>query len=92
MISLIGTVFVDGKDYIEGTSVNLMPSTTDLASNGLDDAVSGATNGLIDDYDEQDSSPPILSAMPAIQALIRLEDVSAGVIQQIAVTHDLVSQ
>ncbi|MDZ4852512.1 MAG: hypothetical protein SGI77_24750 [Pirellulaceae bacterium] len=84
-----GTIFYDGRLYLEG----LPPSAAnrllaDHASNGLDDD----SNGLIDDYAEQDSSPPILSAMPTIQALIRLEDKSAGVIQQIAVTQDLTAQ
>jgi hypothetical protein len=83
-----GTVFIDGTDYINATSASLNPATTDLASNGLDDD----SNGLIDDYLEQDASPPVLTAMPAIQALVRLEDATAGVIQQIAVTHDLVNQ
>jgi type II secretory pathway pseudopilin PulG len=82
-----GTIFTDGTDYVSTTAANLNPAMTDLASNGLDDD----SNGLIDDYVEQDSSPPILSAMPAVQALIRLEDSVVGVIQQIAVTHDLVN-
>lgn len=87
-ISPNGTIFTDGKDFVEATSVSLNPAITDLASNGLDDD----SNGLIDDYSEQDSSPPVLAAMPSIQALIRLEDVGASVIQQIAVTQDLVTQ
>ncbi len=81
-----GTIFQNGLNSLSGTA-NTAPGTlvSDLASNGLDDD----GNGLIDDFAEQDSSPPILSAMPAVQALIRVEDSKAGVIQQIAVTHDL---
>jgi hypothetical protein len=84
--SVRGTIFQDGSTWLSGAAPSV--ATADLASNGLDDD----GNGLVDDFAEQDSSPPILSKMPAVQALIRVEDSKAGVIQQIAVTHDLVSQ
>jgi hypothetical protein len=82
-----GTIFQDGLDWLQ-RNPSPSPATADLASNGIDDDA----NGLVDDFAEQDSSPPILNAMPAVQALIRVEDVNAGVIQQIAVTHDLATQ
>jgi hypothetical protein len=82
-----GTIFENALDWLQGNpnSNATSASLSDLASNGLDDD----GNGLIDDFAERNSCPPINIAMPAIQALIRVEDVTAGVIQQIAVTHDL---
>jgi type II secretory pathway pseudopilin PulG len=64
-----------------------LPPGADQAVNGLDDN----NNGLVDEFDERDTSPPINFAMPAVQATIRLEDKQAGVIQQIAVTQSLVN-
>jgi type II secretory pathway pseudopilin PulG len=90
-----GTTFLRGRDYLQGTSPpTTLPAGADLAVNGLDDAlvdVATAANGIVDDIDERDTSPPINFAMPAIQATIRLEDKQAGVIQQIAVTQSLVN-
>ncbi len=88
-----GTIFVNGDFAFSGMSntsppIAATPPTPDLAINSLDDD----SNGIIDDYQEQDASPPIVNAMTAIQAMIRLEDVTAGVIQQIAVTHELAPQ
>jgi hypothetical protein len=82
-----GTIFENGSLWFQG-AVNPNAVRADLGSNGLDDD----NNGLVDDFAERDSCPPILSAMPAIQALVRVEDATAGVIQQIAVTHDLATQ
>ncbi len=84
----LGSIFQDGGNWLANMpnpNAGTASDYSDLSRNGLDDD----GNGLIDDYAEQDSSPPILTAMPAIQAMIRVEDVTAGVIQQIAVTHDL---
>jgi len=83
-----GSTFNEGRDYLNGISPpNPLPNGADQAINGLDDN----SNGMIDDLDERDTSPPINFAMPAIQATIRLEDKQAGVIQQIAVTQSLVN-
>jgi len=90
-----GTTFIDGRDYLQGIGPPTpIPGGADLGVNGLDDALVDVTtpaNGMIDDFDERDTSPPINFAMPAIQATIRLEDKQAGVIQQIAVTQSLVN-
>lgn len=82
-----GSVFSNGLYFLAGYNADTSVTGFDLASNGLDDD----TSGIADDESEQDSSPPIPFPISAIQALIRLEDAQTNVIQQIAVTHDLLS-
>ena len=82
-----GTVFSNGLYYLAGYNADTSATGFDLASNGLDDD----TSGIADDEAEQDSSSPIPFPISAIQALIRLEDAQTNVIQQIAVTHDLLT-
>lgn len=89
MVSPAQAVFIDGALWQRGLPPQPANALlADRAINGLDDL----NNGRVDDFDERDSSPPFLSPMPAIQALIRLEDNTAGLIQQIAVTQELVTQ
>ena len=47
------------------------------------------TDGLGNDDFEKETSPPIPYFLPAIQATIRVQDYSAGTLQQISVVHDL---
>lgn len=86
-----GTVFTRGMEWLQGGTPPY-GATADRGVNGIDDDMGSGLDGQIDDDTEKDSSPPIAAVMPAIQAFIRLEDARAGVIQQIAVTQDLVTQ
>ena len=47
------------------------------------------TDGLGNDDFEKETSPPIPYSMPSIQATIRVQDYTAGTLQQISVVHDL---
>jgi hypothetical protein len=86
--ALTGTTFAEGRGYLRGAPPPTpLPTGADRAVDGLDND----GNGLVDDFPERDTSPPMNFAMPAIQATIRLEDKQAGVIQQIAVTQSLVN-
>ncbi len=50
------------------------------------------TDGLGNDDFEKETSPPIPYRLPSIQATIRVQDYTAGTLQQISVVHDLTHQ
>jgi|GEM_PF-567493 len=93
----------DGNRQEFGVSANgLIPYTLqasnsnpapDIGSNGLDDPVNGAAigNGVIDDEFESETSPPFRYRLPSIQVKFRIQDVTAGTLQELSIVHDLTS-
>ena len=59
-------------------------STTPLSGSG-----DQGTDGIGIDEIEKETSPPIPYKLPSIQATIRVQDYTAGTLQQISVVHDL---
>ena len=59
-------------------------AATTLSGNG-----DQGTDGIGIDGIERETSPPIPYNMPSIQATIRVQDYTAGTLQQISVVHDL---
>ena len=47
------------------------------------------TDGIGNDSNEKETSPPIPYKLPSIQATIRVQDFTAGTLQQISVVHEL---
>lgn len=58
----------------------------DTPQNGLADL---GTDGLVNDDAEKETRPPIPYKLPSVQATIRVQDYTAGTLQQISVVHDL---
>ena len=46
-------------------------------------------NGVIDEQAERDTSPPYRYAMPAIQIKMRVQDATAGTLQELSMVHSL---
>jgi hypothetical protein len=46
-------------------------------------------NGVIDEEAEQDTSPPYRYAIPAIQIKLRVQDATAGTLQELSMVHSL---
>ncbi len=82
-----GAIWRNGQFALLNPGIPPAPNPlADFGANGIDDP---PYVGGIDDITEQETSPPITTAMPAIQVLIRVQDSGASSIQQIAVTHEL---
>jgi hypothetical protein len=54
-----------------------------------DSATDKGTDGLGNDDNERETSPPIPYKLPSVQATIRVQDYPAGTLQQISVVHSL---
>jgi len=46
-------------------------------------------NGVIDEEAERDTSPPFRYAMPAVQVKLRIQDQTAGTLQELSMIHSL---
>ena len=57
----------------------------DAGVDGLDDDGNGAT----DEEGERETSPPFAYKMPSIQIRFRIQDVTAGTLQELSIAHDL---
>jgi hypothetical protein len=55
----------------------------------LDVAADLGSDGIGIDAAQKETSPPIPYKLPSIQATIRVQDFTAGTLQQISVVHDL---
>jgi hypothetical protein len=53
------------------------------------DGIDNNANNVIDEDAERDTSPPYRYAMPAIQIKIRVQDISAGTLQELSLVHNL---
>jgi len=84
----------DGNAQSNGISENgMVPyggtavvSTT--ADHGID-GVDNNSNGVIDEESERDTSPPYRYAIPAIQIKLRVQDATAGTLQELSMVHSL---
>ena len=84
----------DGNAQSSGISENgMVPyggtavvSTT--ADHGID-GVDNNSNGVIDEESERDTSPPYRYAIPAIQIKLRVQDATAGTLQELSMVHSL---
>jgi hypothetical protein len=84
----------DGNAQANGRSENgMVPyggtavvSTT--ADHGID-GVDNNSNGVIDEEAERDTSPPYRYAIPAIQIKLRVQDATAGTLQELSMVHSL---
>ena len=84
----------DGNAQLNGISENgMVPyggtavvSTT--ADHGID-GVDNNNNGVIDEESERDTSPPYRYAIPAIQIKLRVQDATAGTLQELSMVHSL---
>ncbi|MFN7733461.1 MAG: hypothetical protein ACK5OB_16305, partial [Pirellula sp.] len=62
----------------------------DIGSNGWDDPASGQLpNGVIDDDIEFETSPPFRMRLPSVQIKFRVQDQTAGTLQELSIVHDL---
>jgi hypothetical protein len=64
----------------------------DRGTNGLEDEVGGIFDGWIDDPSESDTMAPFPFPMGAVQVLVRTEDPGTGLVQQMSVVQDFVTQ
>jgi hypothetical protein len=85
----------DGNRQLDGFSANgLVRFGGPLSTNnpGPDQGIDGLdnnSNGAVDEELEQETRPPIVYAMPAIQVKFRIQDVTAGTLQELSIVHDL---
>jgi hypothetical protein len=85
----------DGNLQSLGFSANgmvpygLPPSSSNPNPDGGIDGIDNNSNGVIDEDAERDTSPPFRYAMPAIQIKIRVQDISAGTLQELSMVHSL---
>lgn len=71
----------------QGSTGNPSPDT---GTNGWDDPVAGAVaNGVIDDDIERETSPPFRMRLPSVQIKFRVQDQTAGTLQELSMVHDL---
>ena len=84
----------DGNLQSNGVSENGMvaygsnPVLSTSPDRGID-GVDNNGNGVIDEEGERDTSPPYRYAMPAIQVKLRVQDTTAGTLQELSLVHSL---
>jgi hypothetical protein len=62
----------------------------DMGRNGWDDPAAGQPpNGVIDDDIELETSPPFRMRLPSVQIKFRVQDQTAGTLQELSVVHGL---
>jgi hypothetical protein len=74
-----------------GGSASSNNPSPDVGSNGLDDPINGVFNNVIDDDLESETSPPFRYRLPSIQVKFRIQDITAGTLQELSIVHDLTS-
>ncbi len=88
-----GTFWINGlADLGLSTSRSDPVLVPDRGSNGLEDQVNGIFDGWIDDPTESDTMAPFPFPMGAVQVLVRTEDPGTGLVQQMSVVQDFVTQ
>jgi hypothetical protein len=88
-----GTFWINGlADLGYSTSRNDPTLAPDRGGNGLEDEVGGIVDGWIDDPSESDTMAPFPFPMGAVQVLVRTEDPGTGLVQQMSVVQDFVTQ
>jgi hypothetical protein len=84
----------DGNAQSNGISENgMVPyGGTAVVSTTADHGIDGVDNnstGVIDEESERDTSPPYRYAIPAIQIKLRVQDATAGTLQELSMVHSL---
>ena len=84
----------DGNAQSNGISENgMVPyGGTAVVSTTADHGIDGGdnnSNGVIDEESERDTSPPYRYAIPAIQIKLRVQDATAGTLQELSMVHSL---
>jgi hypothetical protein len=84
----------DGNLQSNGLSENgMVPygenAVTSAAPDHGIDGIDNNSNGVIDEQAERDTSPPYRYAMPAIQIKMRVQDATAGTLQELSMVHSL---
>jgi hypothetical protein len=84
----------DGNLQASGVSENGMVAygATPVQSTSPDrgiDGIDNNNNGVIDEESERDTSPPYRYAMPAVQIKLRIQDQTAGTLQELSMVHSL---
>jgi type II secretory pathway pseudopilin PulG len=84
----------DGNLQASGVSENGMVvyGATPVQSTSPDrgiDGIDNNNNGVIDEESERDTSPPYRYAMPAVQIKLRIQDQTAGTLQELSMVHSL---
>lgn len=84
----------DGNAQLNGISENgMVPyGGTAVVSTTADHGIDGGdnnSNGVIDEESERDTSPPYRYAIPAIQIKLRVQDATAGTLQELSMVHSL---
>jgi hypothetical protein len=88
-----GTFWINGlADLGYSTSRTDPQLVPDRGANGLEDEVGGIFDGWIDDPTESDTMAPFPFPMGAVQVLVRTEDPGTGLVQQMSVVQDFVTQ
>ena len=85
----------DGNVQLNGISTNGMipyggsaSSDNSFPDKGID-GIDNNSNGVIDEEAERDTSPPFRYALPAIQIRVRVQDPTAGSLQELAIVHNI---
>ena len=84
----------DGNLQASGVSENGMVAygATPVQSTSPDrgiDGIDNNNNGVIDEESERDTSPPYRYTMPAVQIKLRIQDQTAGTLQELSMVHSL---
>lgn len=84
----------DGNLQVSGASENGMVAygATPVPSTSPDrgiDGIDNNSNGAIDEEAERDTSPPYRYALPAVQIKLRIQDQTAGTLQELSMVHSL---
>ena len=84
----------DGNAQSSGISENgMVPyGGTAVVSTTADHGIDGFdnnSNAVIDEESERDTSPPYRYAIPAIQIKLRVQDATAGTLQELSMVHSL---
>lgn len=82
-------ISADGLEPYGGSKSAPPPPSIDMGTNGWDDPVAGVSNGVIDDDIERETSPPFRMRLPSVQIKFRVQDQTAGTLQELSMVHDL---
>jgi len=66
--------------------------TYDLQTNGIDDAIGGSANGVVDDVNERDTLPPYSQPLRGLQVKIRVYEPSTRQVRQASVAADFITE
>ena len=76
----------------DGVVQNTANSAADLATNGLDDAIGGSTNGIVDDVAELDTQAPFAAPIRGIRVIVRAYEPGSQQVREITVVQDFLPE